>query len=121
MFCAYRLFGGVSSRSLTRNLLLVSIILMADTAIVNGKIEEPKESSITAQDAKNLGVCIGNVGDGESSSSNEQSWQIIDEEQEDQSAVTIWRPLQRWPLENARNGTVSLVELKPKTGRYHRK
>jgi len=89
------------------------------TAIVNGKIEEPKESSITAQDAKNLGVCIGDSGDGDSSSSNEQSWQIIDEELEDQSAVTIWRPLQRWPLENARNGTVSLVELKPKTGRYH--
>ncbi|KAL7530681.1 hypothetical protein ACHAXR_003628 [Thalassiosira sp. AJA248-18] len=86
------------------------------TAIVNGDIQEPKETSISSTDAKNLGVCIGND---ESDSKKETDWQLIDEELEDQSAVTIWRALRRWPLENARNDTVTLVELKPKTGRYH--
>ena len=67
-----------------------------------------------------MGVCTG------SSLKESQRWQVIDKELEDndknlQSAVTIWRKLQEWPLKDARNNTVSLVELKPKTGRYHRK
>jgi len=85
------------------------------TAIVNGDIQEPTETSITSNEAKNLGVCIGN----DESNSEETSWQFIDEELDGQSAVTIWKPLRQWPLENARNDTVTLVELKPKTGRYH--
>ena len=65
-----------------------------------------------------MGVCTG------SSLKESQLWQVIDKELEDndktpQSAVTIWRKLQQWPLKDARNNTVSLVELKPKTGRYH--
>eukprot|EP00580_Thalassiosira_gravida_P012710 CAMPEP_0201629822 /NCGR_PEP_ID=MMETSP0493-20130528/4350_1 /ASSEMBLY_ACC=CAM_ASM_000838 /TAXON_ID=420259 /ORGANISM="Thalassiosira gravida, Strain GMp14c1" /LENGTH=479 /DNA_ID=CAMNT_0048100879 /DNA_START=372 /DNA_END=1811 /DNA_ORIENTATION=+ len=82
------------------------------TAIVNGDIKEPKETSISSDEAKKLGVCIGNERE-------TTSWQLIEHALEEQSAVTIWRPLRRWPLENARNDTVSLVELKPKTGRYH--
>eukprot|EP00571_Detonula_confervacea_P007785 CAMPEP_0172327612 /NCGR_PEP_ID=MMETSP1058-20130122/59922_1 /TAXON_ID=83371 /ORGANISM="Detonula confervacea, Strain CCMP 353" /LENGTH=480 /DNA_ID=CAMNT_0013044693 /DNA_START=267 /DNA_END=1709 /DNA_ORIENTATION=- len=88
------------------------------TAIVNGDILEPKESSITSKVATDMGVCIGN-DDTSNDSKEEASWQLIDEELEGQSAVTIWRAIRRWPLENARNGTVALVELKPKTGRYH--
>lgn len=84
---------------------------MIDTAIVNGNIKEPKESSISSQEAVKLGICIG---DGV-----ESDWQLIDEEIEGQTAVTIWRTLKQWPLYNARMNTVSLVELKPKTGRYH--
>ena len=65
-----------------------------------------------------MGVCTS------SSLKESQLWQVIDKELEDndktpQSAVTIWRKLQQWPLKDARNNTVSLVELKPKTGRYH--
>lgn len=51
---------------------------------------------------------------------NEEAlWQIIDDDLENQSAVTIWRPLKQWPLEHAWNNTATMVELKPKTGRYH--
>lgn len=85
-----------------------------DTAIVNGDIEEPKETSISSNDARGHRVCIGDESDSE-----EASWQIIDDKLEGQSAVTIWRAIKRWPLENARNNTVTLVELKPKSGRYH--
>ena len=65
-----------------------------------------------------MGVCTS------SSLKESQLWQVIDKELEDndktpQSAVTIWRKLQQWPLKDARNNTVSLVELKPKTARYH--
>ncbi len=63
-----------------------------------------------------MGVCIGETLD----DTKETAWQIIDEELEGQSAVTIWRTLKQWNnVENARNDTISLVELKPKTGRYH--
>lgn len=86
------------------------------TAIVNGDILEPKERSITSQQAKGLGVCIE---DENNSDLKDTSWQMIDDDIEDQSAVTIWKPLRKWSLDNARNNTVSLVELKPKTGRYH--
>jgi len=81
------------------------------TAIVSGKIQEPSETSITSKQAQELGVCIEN--------SEEALWQIIDDDLENQSAVTIWRPLKQWPLEHAWNNTATMVELKPKTGRYH--
>lgn len=87
------------------------------TAIVNGDILQPDETSITSQEAEKLGVCIGDDGDPES---RKRSWQIIDNELEDQNAVTVWRRVKQYRgIENARNNTLSLVELKPKTGRYH--
>jgi 23S rRNA-/tRNA-specific pseudouridylate synthase len=46
-------------------------------------------------------------------------WQLIDNEIEEQSAVTIWRTVDTATLKNAVDGTVSMVELKPKTGRFH--
>ena len=91
------------------------VVFHPDTAIVNGDIQEPNETSITPKDAKERGVCIDNGGIPDDS----KLWQIIDDDIEGQSAVTIWRALQRMPLENARNNTVSVVELKPMTGRYH--
>ena len=87
------------------------------TAIVNGDIAEPKDTSITTQEAEKLGVCIGNDDDVES---RKRSWQIIDNELDDQNAVTVWRRVKQYTgIENARNNTLSMVELKPKTGRYH--
>lgn len=84
---------------------------------MNGDIQEPVETSITSKEAESLGVCIG---DGAlNRSPEEMPWQIIDKELDDQSAVTIWRVVRKLRLEHARNDTVSLVELKPKTGRYH--
>jgi 23S rRNA-/tRNA-specific pseudouridylate synthase len=84
---------------------------------VNGDIQEPTETSITSKEAESLGVCVGN--DEPNRNETEMPWQIIDKELDDQSAVTIWRVVRKMRLENARNDTVSLVELKPKTGRYH--
>jgi len=89
-----------------------------DTAIVNGDIKEPKESSIASQEAINMGVCI------HTSEESSYNWQLIDYDLElegkPQSAVTIWRTLKQWSgVKDALNETVSLVELKPKTGRHH--
>lgn len=80
---------------------------------------EPKESTITSHEAINMGVCI-NSANNETGS----KWNLIDQDLETdegklQSAVTIWRLLDKWSLKDARNDTVSLVELKPKTGRFH--
>ena len=65
-----------------------------------------------------MGVCIHTS---EESSCN---WQLVDYDLElegkPQSAVTIWRILKQWSgVKDALNETVSLVELKPKTGRHH--
>ncbi|KAL3809243.1 hypothetical protein ACHAXA_007067, partial [Cyclostephanos tholiformis] len=87
------------------------------TAIVNGDIQEPAETSITSEQAKGLGVCTGI--DAYDTNPRDAHWQIIDKDLDDQSAVTIWRVVRKMRLENARNDTVSMVELKPKTGRYH--
>ena len=35
------------------------------------------------------------------------------------SAVTVWRPLRYVKSLKANDGVLTLVELKPKTGRYH--
>ena len=87
------------------------------TAIVNGDILEPKDTSISNDEAEKLGVCIGEANDAES---RKRSWQVIDNELEDQNAVTVWRRVKQYTgIENARNNTLSMVELKPKTGRYH--
>ena len=87
------------------------------TAIVNGDILEPKDTSISTEEAEKLGVCIGDATNVES---RKRSWQVIDNDLEEQNAVTVWRRVKQYTgIENARNSTLSMVELKPKTGRYH--
>ena len=87
-----------------------------DTAVVNGIPAEPGEFSITSAAAKHLGVCIGTAND---TGDKGPMWQLIDKDLEGQSAVTIWRVLRNSTLENAMNKTITMVELKPKTGRFH--
>ncbi len=86
---------------------------------MNGDIQEPVETSITSEAAEGLGVCIQIDGTDDGGSPRDVSWQIIDKDLDGQSAVTIWRVVRKMRLENARDDTASLVELKPKTGRYH--
>jgi len=86
-------------------------VMKTYTAVLSGDIKAPDASSISASAAKQLGVSIENGALSE--------WQLIDEELEGQTAVTIWRPLKQAQLEHARNNTITMVELKPKTGRYH--
>jgi len=84
-------------------------------AIVNGIPDEPVETRLSTQEADGLGVDVLDYLDGDDS----VSWQIIDYTLEEKSAVTIWRPIQYVKSLKARDGVLTLVELKPKTGRYH--
>jgi len=85
------------------------------TAIVNGIPSEPVESSITAEEAKKMGVevDIGMNGDDES------NWQLIDHALDNKSAITVWKQLDCSKSLKAKDNSLTLVELKPKTGRFH--
>lgn len=81
------------------------------TAIVNGIPDEPLEASITSQDAYNLGVDVD--------PDDTKLWQVVDHTLDEKHAITVWRPLRYVKSLKARNGVLTMVELKPKTGRYH--
>uniref|UniRef100_A0A7S4A9Z9 Pseudouridine synthase RsuA/RluA-like domain-containing protein n=1 Tax=Pseudo-nitzschia australis TaxID=44445 RepID=A0A7S4A9Z9_9STRA len=84
------------------------------TAIVNGIPEEPVETSITSEQATKLGVDVGSIqGD------TQCNWQLIDHVLDEKSAITVWKPLGYTNSIKAKDGTLTLVELKPKTGRFH--
>jgi len=84
------------------------------TAIVNGIPDEPKESRISKDDAKAKGVHIPC-----SNNEDDENWQLIDFSLDGKHAITIWRPLQYAKSLKADQGYLTMVELKPKTGRYH--
>ena len=92
------------------------------TAIVNGIPDEPVVSSMSALDAHKMGVDVDYSTSSSSSGVNDR-WQLIDSPLDDgnsvKSAVTIWKPLQYIKSLKAKDGTLTKVELKPKTGRYH--
>jgi 23S rRNA-/tRNA-specific pseudouridylate synthase len=46
-------------------------------------------------------------------------WQHIDFTLEEKSAVTMWKALRYAKSLHAKDGYLTMVELKPKTGRYH--
>jgi 23S rRNA-/tRNA-specific pseudouridylate synthase len=81
------------------------------TAIVNGVPAEDSKTSITPRDAYNLGVDVD--------SREQDSWQLIDHTLDEKHAITVWRTLRYVKSLKARDGVLTLVELKPKTGRYH--
>jgi len=81
------------------------------TAIVNGIPSEPVETSISTEQALQLGVDVN--------ADENVSWQHIDYTLDEKSAETVWRPLRYVKSLKANDNTVTLVELKPKTGRYH--
>ena len=90
------------------------IIKKTYVAIVNGIPEENSEASITSSEAFELGVDVD-----PSSSDTGSRWQLIDSPLDEKSAVTAWRPLRYVKSLHANDGYLTLVELKPKTGRYH--
>ena len=91
------------------------IIQKTYTAICNGIPPEPQETSISAQEAHAMGVDVDPTA-----SQEQQQWQLIDHAlEDDKSAVTIWRALQYARSLKAQDHTLTLMELKPKTGRYH--
>lgn len=92
------------------------------TAIVNGDPKECDEHTITSKQAHDLGVDIGCIDDRDAA--EDIRWQLIDEPLEDnnkrmKSAVTVWRSLRQVDCPKAKDGVLTLVELKPKTGRNH--
>jgi 23S rRNA-/tRNA-specific pseudouridylate synthase len=81
------------------------------TAIINGIPSEPLETNISIEDALKLGVDVDlDAG---------SKWQLIDHALDEKSAITVWRPLKYAKSLKANEGTLTLVEMKPKTGRYH--
>lgn len=85
-------------------------------AILNGLPQEPTETSITTAEAISLGVDAVNEDDDGSHNCN---WQLIDHALEEKSAVTVWRSVKYVKSSRANDGVLTLVEMKPKTGRHH--
>eukprot|EP00559_Dactyliosolen_fragilissimus_P004641 CAMPEP_0184860582 /NCGR_PEP_ID=MMETSP0580-20130426/5441_1 /TAXON_ID=1118495 /ORGANISM="Dactyliosolen fragilissimus" /LENGTH=557 /DNA_ID=CAMNT_0027357737 /DNA_START=150 /DNA_END=1823 /DNA_ORIENTATION=- len=81
------------------------------TAIVNGIPDEPTETRLSSQQAYDLGLDVPKDKD--------ICWQIIDQTLEGKSALTLWRPLEYVKSLKAKDGILTLVELKPMTGRHH--
>lgn len=81
------------------------------SAIVNGIAHEAPEAFISSGDAYNLGVDVD--------PNEDCRWQMIDHSLDDKHAITVWRPLRYVKSIKARDGVLTMVELKPKTGRYH--
>ena len=44
---------------------------------------------------------------------------LVDNDKREQSAVTVWRPVKTVDCPRAKDGKLTLVEMKPKSGRYH--
>jgi 23S rRNA-/tRNA-specific pseudouridylate synthase len=80
-------------------------------ALVNGIPQEPMDTMISGEAAYDLGVDVV--------PNNDDQWQIIDHSLDEKSAVTIWRSVRYAKSLKAKEEYVTLVELKPKTGRYH--
>jgi RluA family pseudouridine synthase len=81
------------------------------TALVNGIPDEPPETSITSEEAHDMGVDVDR--------NNSFQWQLINDPLDEKSAVTIWRPLRNLKSLKANQNYFTMVELKPKSGRYH--
>jgi 23S rRNA pseudouridine1911/1915/1917 synthase len=82
------------------------------TAIVNGipdKIVTPKVSSKEAQE---MGFDVSAVEDS-------VIWNLIDHPVDEKSATTLWRSINYARSLVANDDTITMVELKPKTGRFH--
>ena len=87
------------------------IVKKTYAAVINGIPPEPQSSRITSKEAHALGVDI-DPDDG-------SNWQLIDHPLDEKSATTVWRAVKYAKSLKAQDNYVTLVELKPKTGRYH--
>ncbi|CAJ1960979.1 unnamed protein product [Cylindrotheca closterium] len=81
------------------------------TALVNGIPDEPEATAISSAEAFSMNVDV-DPEDG-------YQWQLIDEPLDEKSAVTVWRSIRYVKSLKANQNYCTLVELKPKTGRYH--
>lgn len=90
------------------------IVKKTYTAIVNGipTTIEGDDTTKTSQEAAALGVDVD-------PNDNDRVWQYIDFDLEERDSITLWRSHETAKCVKAFNGTLTVVELKPKTGRYH--
>jgi RluA family pseudouridine synthase len=84
------------------------------TAILTGRLEASSVDSriVSSQEAFEMGVDV------DPNNSHEQ-WHVAENMLEDKHALTLWRVLRYQPSLEAKDSTLTVVELKPKTGRYH--
>jgi 23S rRNA-/tRNA-specific pseudouridylate synthase len=96
---------------LTRKHFVVAVIKKTYTAIVMGIPTEASETAISSEAAYDMGVDVDPKDD--------ELWQHIDFTLEEKSAVTMWKALKYAKSLRAKDQILTMVELKPKTGRYH--
>jgi 23S rRNA-/tRNA-specific pseudouridylate synthase len=80
-------------------------------AVINGIPTYSNESKISSKTAYELGVDVD--------PNDLDDWQLIDSPLDEKKAVTVWRMVRSIKSLHANDGYLTLVELKPKTGRYH--
>lgn len=80
-------------------------------AVINGIPTYSNESKISSKTAYELGVDVD--------PNDLDDWQLIDSPLDEKKAVTVWRVVRSIKSLHANDGYLTLVELKPKTGRYH--
>ena len=97
------------------------IVQKTYTAIINGIPEENSDTWITSERARQeYGIDIDCVQmNTVNDCNNSTKWQLINAPLDGQHAITLWRVLKYVPSLRARDGYITLIECKPKTGRYH--
>jgi 23S rRNA-/tRNA-specific pseudouridylate synthase len=81
------------------------------SAVLNGIPSEPVDTSLTSKQAFEMGADVD--------PSSDVKWQLIDSSLDEKSAVTLWRPVKYSSSLVAKDGTLTQVEMKLLTGRYH--
>jgi 23S rRNA pseudouridine1911/1915/1917 synthase len=87
------------------------IIQKTYVALVDGIPKESTDTAMSSSEAHGMGLDVdpnANV-----------AWQMAQTMLEGKEATTAWRSMGHFPSPSAAGQTVTLVELKPKTGRYH--
>ena len=88
----------------------VRLVKKTYTDNLNGMSHEPGGTSISSNKARELGVHMDDDG--------EHKWQFIKTILDEKEAVMVCRPLKSYSSLQASNNCVTLVDLKPRTGRY---
>jgi 23S rRNA-/tRNA-specific pseudouridylate synthase len=81
------------------------------TAILNGKLDQPESSTLSSVQAFEMGVDVDPT--------STDRWHIAQNVMDEKNATTIWRVLRYQRSLKAENQTLTIVEMKPKSGRYH--
>ena len=84
------------------------------TAIINGLFDEPRNTRISFSKAKELGVDVETTSAG-----GDDMRQLIEKPLDEKLTITVLRALNYTKSLKATKGSLTLVEMIPKTGRYY--